>query len=217
MALGSSPLRRRVKSLVYRAMPRTRLVTRGRAGRREVALTFDDGPDDLTPRYLDVLDELHARATFFVVGTACEKYPELVREYVKRGHQIASHGYDHTRFSNLSWRALRDQLDRSSRLLGPQGTPRPWVRPPYGDVDARVLAQLLASGSFVAMWSLDSHDYEVKDPDALAMRCAPSQVAPGEVILLHEGQTWTIEALPKLVGNLRSAGYEFVTMADLLS
>jgi peptidoglycan-N-acetylglucosamine deacetylase len=216
--LGSStPFRRRVKSLVYRALPRTRLATRGRSGRREVALTFDDGPDELTPRYLDVLDELHARATFFVVGTACEKHPDLVREYVKRGHQIASHGYDHTRFSRLSWGALRDQLDRTNRIVGEQRMARPWVRPPYGDVDARVLAQLIASGSFVAMWSLDSLDYEVKDPDALAMRCAPSRVAPGEVILLHEGQTWTLEALPKMIGSLRSAGYEFVTMADLLS
>jgi len=202
---------------VYRALPRTRLVTRGPSKRRQVALTFDDGPDELTPRYLDVLDELHARATFFLVGTACEKHPDLVAEYVKRGHQIASHGYDHTRFSKLSWRALAAQLERSNRILGPRATKRPWVRPPYGDVDARVLGQLLVSGTFVAMWSLDSHDYEVHDPDALVRRCSPSHVSPGEVILLHEGQTWTIDALPKMVSALRGAGYELVTMAEMFS
>jgi peptidoglycan/xylan/chitin deacetylase (PgdA/CDA1 family) len=204
-----------VKNAVYRAVPRSRLVQRGPAMKRQVALTFDDGPDHLTGAYLDLLDELDARATFFVVGTACEKEPELTREYVRRGHQIASHGYDHTRFTRLRWAALDEQLRRTTELLGPTPTARPWVRPPYGDVDARVLAQLLASGSLMAMWSLDSHDYEIKDPEEVAARCSPRHVSAGEVILLHEGQQWTLDALPRIVNGLRDAGYEMVTMAEM--
>lgn len=219
--MPSPSFRRQLKSLVknavYRAVPRSRLVQRGPAKTRQVALTFDDGPDHLTGAYLDVLEELDVRATFFVVGTACEREPELTREYVRRGHQIASHGYDHTRFTRLPWGALDDQLRRTTDLLGPTGTARPWVRPPYGDVDARVLAQLLASGSFIAMWSLDSLDYEIKDPAELAARCSPRQVKGGEVILLHEGQQWTLDALPRIVSGLRDAGYEMVTMAEMFS
>jgi len=216
-----SGVRRQLKSLVknavYRAVPRSRLVQRGPAKNRQVALTFDDGPDHLTGAYLDLLDELDVRATFFVVGTACEREPELMREYVRRGHQIASHGYDHTRFTRLRWAALDAQLRRTTELLGPTPTQRPWVRPPYGDVDARVLAQLLASGSMIAMWSLDSHDYEIKDPEELAARCSPRHVSGGEVILLHEGQQWTLDALPRIVAGLRDAGYAMVTMADMFS
>ena len=212
-------VRRRLKSLVknavYRAVPRSRLVQRGPSSCRQVALTFDDGPDHLTSAYFDLLDELDVRATFFVVGMACELEPQLTREYVRRGHQIAGHGYDHTRFPKLPWSALDEQLRKTAAILGPTPTTRPWVRPPYGDVDARVLAQLLASGSLIAMWSLDSHDYEIRDPETLAARCSPRHVSAGEVILLHEGQQWTLDALPRIVHGLRDAGYEMVTMAEM--
>ncbi len=89
------------------------------------------------------------------------------------------------------------------------------MRPPYGNVDARVLAQLLAGGNVLAMWSLDSHDYELRDAALVASRCAPAHVSAGEVVLLHEGQTWTLEALPLIVRGLRDAGYELVTMAKM--
>lgn len=204
-----------VKNAVYRAVPRSRLVQRGPSSCRQVALTFDDGPDHLTSAYFDLLDELDVRATFFVVGMACELEPQLTREYVRRGHQIAGHGYDHTRFPKLPWSALDEQLRKTAAILGPTPTTRPWVRPPYGDVDARVLAQLLASGSLIAMWSLDSHDYEIRDPETLAARCSPRHVSAGEVILLHEGQQWTLDALPRIVHGLRDAGYEMVTMAEM--
>lgn len=180
-----------------------------------MALTFDDGPDHLTTAYLDRLDELQVRATFFVLGQACERAPQLVREYVRRGHQIASHGYDHTRFSRLGWSELREQLQRTETALGLCSTARPWVRPPHGSVDARALAQLLSTGRTIAMWSLDSHDYEVRDAQEIATRCLPRRVCPGEVILFHEGQTWTLDALPRIVFALRSAGYELVTMAEM--
>jgi peptidoglycan/xylan/chitin deacetylase (PgdA/CDA1 family) len=212
-------LRRQLKSVVkdtvYRALPRSRLVQRGSADRRQVALTFDDGPDQLTLAYLDLLDELHVKATFFVLGNMCERQPELTREYVRRGHQVASHGYDHTHFTRLPWRGLSQQLERTDELLEPRATARPWVRPPYGNVDARVLAHLLASGKLIALWSLDSHDYETRNAAEVVTRCAPSHVSSGEVILFHEGQTWTLEALPRIVGGLREAGYEMVTMAEM--
>ena len=209
--------RRVVKEAVFGALPKSRLIRRGPQEQRRVALTFDDGPDPMTPRYLDLLDALRVPATFFVLGQHCERYPDLARDYVRRGHQIASHGYDHQRFPALSWSALRDQLERTDAVLGPQPVARPWVRPPYGKIDARVLGQLLAHGATIALWSLDSHDYEIRDPEELVARCAPSQVEPGEVILLHEGQQWTLDALPRIVEGLRGAGYEMVTMADLLA
>ncbi len=185
------------------------------AGRR-VAITFDDGPDDKTLAYLDRLDELAVRATFFIMGDGAEARPDLVREYIRRGHQVAGHGYDHQAFTTLRASELREQLDRTNALIGPQPTLRPWVRPPYGRMDARVLGQLLARGTMIAMWSFDSHDYEVHDPDELVTRCAPENIAPGDVLLFHEGQQWTLDALPRIVERLRGAGYELVTMAEMI-
>jgi peptidoglycan/xylan/chitin deacetylase (PgdA/CDA1 family) len=206
-----------MKSAVLDAMPRSRVIRRGPGPARRVALTFDDGPDHMTRAYLDMLGELGVSATFFLIGRQCEREPELTRAYAERGHQIASHGYDHARFPVLSVSALDDQLRRTDAAMGAQPTPRRWVRPPHGTLSARVLAQLLARGDVVALWSLDSEDYKSRDPGDLAARCAPSVVRPGEVILMHEGQEWTLEALPRVVSALRDAGYEMVTMADMFA
>lgn len=204
-----------VKSVLFDRVPG--LLRRGPASGKRIALTFDDGPDELTPRYLDLLDELGVPATFFALGEYVDARPALAREYLRRGHQVASHGYDHARFTSLSPRALLDQCRRTERVLDGQFSGRPWVRPPHGAIGATSIATLLAAGYTVALWSLDSRDYTDKDPASLAARCGRDRVSSGEVLLFHEGQRWTLEALPRIVGDLRDAGYECVTMYDLFA
>jgi len=210
-------LRRKIIDAVYEVTPRSLIVRRGPRDRRRVALTFDDGPDDLTEAYLDILERLATPATFFVTGEASEQQPDLLREYVRRGHQIAVHGYHHRRFTEMSWTELDHELRRARAVIPARPMGRPWVRPPYGAVDARVVAQLLATGWTIAMWSLDSQDYDVHDVAGVAARCMPELVKPGEVLLFHEGQPWTLEALPRIIEGLQRVGYECVTMADLVS
>jgi peptidoglycan-N-acetylglucosamine deacetylase len=203
----------RVKNAVYDVIPG--VLRRGPATPRRVALTFDDGPDHLTRAYLDRLDDLGVAATFFLVGDRAAAHPDLVRDCVRRGHQIASHGFDHTRFTKLGRRALLDQCARTDASLGGQLTGRPWVRPPHGSLDATSLLHLLSSGRTVAMWSLDSLDHKWTDPAEIAARCASATA--GEVVLLHEGQQCTLDALPLIVRGLRDAGLECVTMHDLFA
>lgn len=207
----------RTQDLVQRVVPAQRLVFRGPPSPRRAALTFDDGPDDLTPAYLDVLDRYGVAATFFVMGDYCELRPHMIGEYRRRGHQLGGHGYDHQRFPALSWKALGDQLERSAQLIGPVPEGRLWVRPPYGAFDPRTLARLWSRGHTVAMWSLDSKDYGNPGPDAIIARCAPDLVAPGEVLLFHENHQHTLEALPTIIERLHADGYELVTMADLFA
>jgi len=210
-------LRRRAKDVVFDVLPANLAIRRGPATGRRVAITFDDGPDELTGEYLDLLDRLEVPATFFVMGEASSERPELVREYVRRGHQVAGHGWDHQSFPALSVPALRDQLRKTDAALGAQPTTRSWVRPPHGASNARVVGQMIASGYTIAMWSFDSKDYEIQDPAELVARCDPSRMTAGEVLLFHEGQRWTLDALPTIVGNLRAAGFACVTMADLFA
>lgn len=193
------------------------VLRRGPVTSKRVALTFDDGPDEMTPRYLDALDQLGVPATFFVRGEQATKHPELVREYLRRGHQIANHGYDHTRFTKLSRRELLDQLQRTDQAIGGQVTGRSWVRPPHGALGASSLVAMRAAGYIVALWSIDSGDYEVRAPKALAERCSPAIVRAGDVLLFHEGQPWTLEALPHIVSALHDSGLECVTMHDLFA
>jgi peptidoglycan/xylan/chitin deacetylase (PgdA/CDA1 family) len=211
----SFSVRSLVKTAMFDRVPG--LLRKGPTASKRVALTFDDGPDSLTPRYLELLDDLGVPATFFVCGNRAEKQPEVVREYLRRGHQVASHGYDHTSFPKLSRRELLDQLSKTEAAIGGQISGRAWVRPPHGALDAMSLITTRGAGYVVALWSLDSQDYTDKDPSSLAERCGPRNVRPGDVILFHEGQEWTLEALPRIVTGLQASGLECVTMYDLFA
>ena len=202
-----------MKNAVFDAFPG--VLRRGAPNANRVALTFDDGPDHMTERYLDLLDDLGVPATFFLIGARAANHPELVREYVRRGHQIAGHGFDHKRFSKLGRRALLEQCEQTDEALGGQLSGRSWVRPPHGTLDATSLVNLVTAGYTVAMWSLDSLDYNTTDPTQLAEHCAG--ITAGEVVLFHEGQQWTLDALPRIVASLHAAGLECVTMHDLFA
>ncbi|HSD87115.1 MAG TPA: polysaccharide deacetylase family protein [Kofleriaceae bacterium] len=190
---------------------------RGSATAKRVALTFDDGPDEMTPRYLEMLDELGVPATFFVCGARAAAHPDLIREYLRRGHQVANHGFDHTRFTKLGRKALIEQVAMTESAIRGQVTGRSWVRPPHGALDAGSLLALRASGYVVALWSVDSMDHAEKDPATIAETCSPAHVSAGDVVLFHEGQRWTLDALPRIVAALHDSGLECVTMHDLFA
>jgi peptidoglycan/xylan/chitin deacetylase (PgdA/CDA1 family) len=202
-----------MKNVVFDAFPG--VLRRGSPATKRVALTFDDGPDHMTERYLDLLDELGVPATFFLIGEQVANHPDVVRNYLRRGHQIGGHGFDHKRFNKLGRRDLLDQCARTNDVLGGQLNGRPWVRPPHGALDATALVNLVTAGYIVAMWSLDSYDYNTTDPAQIVEHCAG--ITAGEVVLLHEGQECTLEALPRIVANLHAAGLECVTMHDLFA
>lgn len=204
-----------IKQAVFDRFPG--LLRRGPRSGKRVALTFDDGPDHLTHRYLEVLDDLGVPATFFVMGARAAEHPQLIREYMRRGHQVAGHGYDHARFTKLSRRQLLDQCARTDHAIGGQASGQPWVRPPHGSVDATSLITLRAAGYVVALWSVDSCDYAERDPARVAELCGPSAVSAGDVLLFHEGQEWTLAALPQIVAALHASGLECVTMHDLFA
>ncbi len=211
----SLSVRSLVKNAMFDRVPG--LLRKGPTSTKRVALTFDDGPDSLTHRYLELLDDLGVPATFFVCGNRALQHPELIRDYLRRGHQVAGHGYDHTRFPRLTRRALVDQLERTEHAIGGQVSGRPWVRPPPGALDAKSLIATRAAGFVVALWSVDSQDYTDKDPASIAERCGAKHVGAGDVILFHEGQEWTLDALPQIVTSLQASGLECVTMHDLFA
>jgi peptidoglycan/xylan/chitin deacetylase (PgdA/CDA1 family) len=209
----NSSVRAFVKNTVYDLFPG--VLRRGATTAKRVALTFDDGPDHMTERYLALLDELGVPATFFLVGARAANRPDLVREYLRRGHQLAGHGFDHTRFSKLSRRELLDQCSRTDGAIGGQLSGRPWVRPPHGALDPSSLVSLVTSGYTVAMWSIDSYDYNNVEPAEIVQAC--HHASAGDVVLLHEGQQRTLDALPGIVANLQASGLECVTMHDLFA
>jgi len=191
-------------------------VRRGGGAARRVALTFDDGPHEMTDAYLDVLERYGARATFFVVGKACAQHPEAAARIASRGHEVAGHGFTHRAFTKLEPDTLRDELQRTTALLPAARTSRLLVRPPYGATSLRSLALTARAGYTTVLWSRDSDDCRTFSPDEVVSRVTPSELEPGEIVLLHEGQEWTLEALPRILENLASSGWSAVPVGEMI-
>jgi peptidoglycan/xylan/chitin deacetylase (PgdA/CDA1 family) len=209
--------RRTAKVLAEALLPASLVVWRGAPEKRRIALTFDDGPDSLTPQYLEVLQRAGVRATFFLVGELCEKNPELVRAIADGGHELGNHGYTHRPFPKLGGRELQSELLRTQELLPKTRHGRALVRPPYGAVSPKSLLTCARHGFTTVLWSLNSGDWKRQSASEVEKAFAEHAAAPGEIVLLHEGQPWTLNALPTIVGELRKAGHELVTVSELLA
>lgn len=215
--------RRATKAIAASILPSSVVVWRGRDGARlpdgpgRVALTFDDGPTTLTPRYLDVLAHFGARATFFVVGDFCTQHPDILAKTADAGHELAGHGYTHRRFTTLSTPELESELWLTAALLPPNRSTRPLVRPPHGAVSTRSLYICARAGFTTVLWSYDSGDSRtVRASDVAGAFGASEAQKPGNIVLLHDGHGWTLEALPSILGELRKAGHELVTVGEIL-
>lgn len=188
---------------------------RGNPRRREIALTFDDGPGPMaTPLLLAILRRYGVHATFFVIGERVAPYPYLVRQMAAEGHEVANHTFHHPNLTTLDAATVRQEVDAAAELIGATaGRPR-WFRPPGGDYDVRVVEAARASGMDLAMWTANSGDWALPPPKVLAERVL-DRAEPGAIILLHNGPLNTVRALPTIITELRRRGYALVTMSDL--
>ena len=148
------------------------------------ALTFDDGPDpNYTPRLLDVLRRYQAQATFFMIGEAAHKYPQLVRRVAQEGHAIGNHSWDHRFFPSLPGRERRQQIRACECALAPYM--QRFFRPPYGAQSLASRVDALRLGYKVVAWNLDVKDWRDNDAERVAERLYVG-VRPGSIVLLHD-------------------------------
>jgi peptidoglycan/xylan/chitin deacetylase (PgdA/CDA1 family) len=157
------------------------------ASTTSVALTFDDGPDpDITPALIDLLAAYAAPSTFFVLVDQAERFPHLLKDLRAAGHEIALHGRDHRRVSEMSLRQSAQYLRRArAELEDLCGTSVTLYRPPYG---AQTLASHVGArqaGLRVVTWNADAEDWVERPPTAVAER-ALDRLSAGGILLLHE-------------------------------
>lgn len=194
---------------------------------KQVALTFDDGPDpEVTPKVLDALSAAGARATFFVIGRHAEAHPDLVRRMIAEGHQVANHSFDHARTLNFaSARRMQEEIEAGGRAVANvtgQAEPR-WYRPPVGLKSPPLARAAKRLGLEVVMWSVHGRDTRGATPDAIAHRVLAA-ARPGAIVLLHDGhdrggpaRAATAEALPAILRGLAERGLEPVTIERLFA
>ncbi|MFJ4465886.1 polysaccharide deacetylase family protein [Streptomyces sp. NPDC089424] len=183
-----------------------------------VALTFDAGPSENSPRLLDILKEKQVPATFFLLGKRhIEKFPELVRRMADEGHEVASHTWDHKILTELEPDEIREELRRPNeeieRLTGRRPT---LMRPPQGRTDDTVHEICRELGLSEVLWSVTAKDYTTEDSDLIRRRVLAQTERDG-IILLHDIYDGTVPAVPGIIDALKERGYVFVTVPQLLA
>lgn len=181
---------------------------------KKVALTFDDGPNpEYTGKLLDGLKERGVKATFFVLGSEVELYPQLVKRASEEGHLIGVHAYRHVNLRQLSDGQAVEQVDRTNgAIYRATGQYASYIRPPYGcwkeDLDYQV--QMVE-----VLWDIDPRDWATTSSDLVVQRVL-NEVKENSIILLHDASESSVQAAFAIIDTLRKQGYTFVTVEELI-
>lgn len=219
-------------------LPEPYRVARYGASPKQLAITFDDGPDpEWTPKILDVLKQQHAPATFFLIGIQADKFGKITSRIYREGHEVGNHTFTHPDISNISPSYMRVELNLTERLFASQlGIRTVLFRPPYSidqepdtEDQVRPLEITQDLGYITVGNKIDPNDWRY-DPTRSAEDIAASVLAHlppcrqydqgcGNIILLHDGggdRSKTVAALPLIIEGARARGFEFVSVNRLL-
>ncbi|MEU8886612.1 polysaccharide deacetylase family protein [Streptomyces sp. NPDC048442] len=183
-----------------------------------VTLTFDGGPGPYTGELLDVLEEKHVPATFFLIGRGpVHKYPDLVRRMVADGHQVGNHSWTHPRLTEVPPQEARRQLAQTQNALAQLTGRRPTLmRPPQGRTNKHVAAICKELGLAQILWNSRALDWRDHDPKVIEERILKS-AKRGGIILLHDIYEGTVPAVPAIVDGLRERGFTLVSVERLFA
>lgn len=213
-----SQLRQLLKSIFTAALPKSLLLTHGprrASGPIEIALTFDDGPHpEHTPQLLDVLAEVGARGTFFVVGERAEQHPDLIRRIANEGHELGNHTWSHSEPSQTSTTQFLDEVAQTRRLLQDlTGHDCRLTRPPKGSLTIGKTLGLWRQQQTVTLWNIDPKDFVMPDRTAMSQWLDRYQPQAGDIVLLHDNHSQAVIAVEHLAQN---GDQRFVTLSDWL-
>ncbi len=193
----------------------------------QMALTFDDGPNDPhTMHLLDVLARHNARATFFLIGKYVRQRPDIARAILAAGHEIGNHTDSHPNLILVSAARLRQELESCSKSLeDAMGKRVTLFRPPFGGRRPNVLRTARGMGLSPVMWSVTGYDWSAKSADKIVEKVSRQvdsrNKAQAEIVLLHDGghlafgtdRGYTVEATRKLLDHFSAR--KFVTVSGL--
>lgn len=199
-------------------------VFHGHPNKKQIALTFDDAPDNrFTPQVLSILKRYRVKATFFVVGFRVSQYPGVLERIAKDGHVVGNHTYHHPQLNKLSSDRFHEEILRNERTIRPiVGYTPKLVRPPYGAINEDEVRWLGEHHYLVVNWNVDPQDWRGSGKEQIISRVS-EQVNPGSIILLHSATgeggdlSGTVQALPSIIEKLRADGYQLVTLPELLN
>ena len=195
----------------------------GNTNEKIVALTFDDGPDEVfTPQILDILKKYNIKATFYVIGEKVQYNKKIIKREYEEGHEIGNHTYTHINVSKNSYNKIKKEIkDTQSAVKSVTGTYPKTFRPPYRAINETLFDIIKSNHMKVVLWSdLDTKDWS--NPGVYnIVKIIEEKAENGTIILLHDynkirnNKSQTIQALEKIIPKMQSLGYEFVTIPEI--
>ena len=181
---------------------------------KQIALTFDDGPNPTyTTKLLDGLRERGVHATFFLLGQNVEQYPEIVRTMHEDGHLIGNHTYSHMQLTGSNGELFAEELKKTDEaIFSITGEHTEYVRPPYGIWDKKYEQEL---DMLPVLWNIDPKDWCTSDAGTVITRVT-GHAEENAIILLHDCYGSSVEAALQIIDILQAQGYEFVTVDELI-
>jgi peptidoglycan/xylan/chitin deacetylase (PgdA/CDA1 family) len=178
-----------------------------------IALTFDDGPArGSTELILNALTEVGGRATFFVVGSRVEQYPDLVKMIHDQGSQIGNHSYDHSKLSAMGVYSVKTEINKTSNAVYAATGVYPFIgRPPYGSVSQNMRDAVSIKWY---NWNVDTLDWKYRDSNYV-YNYVINNAKDGDVILMHDLHTTTGVAMQKAIPKLAEMGFQLVTIDEM--
>lgn len=191
---------------------------------KQIALTFDDGPDKTyTPQVLDILKKHDVKATFFVVGIQIAKYGDVLKRIQKEGHAIGNHSYNHAKLTERTPKQIAEEIAKTDEALRKVlGSGTDLFRAPYGATNEQVKSTVASAKQELIHWTVDTKDWAGTPPEQI-MEIVKEHAKPGGIILMHSfgGKNGkldnTVEVLPQMIEYLKQKGYTFVTVPELLA
>jgi peptidoglycan/xylan/chitin deacetylase (PgdA/CDA1 family) len=195
-------------------------------GSRQIALTYDDGPNDPhTQRLLEVLAKHNVHATFLLIGRYIQQQPQIAREIVQARHIVGNHTFTHPLLIFKSEAEIRQELTKCCDALQDAiGKPSNLFRPPFGGRRPAALRVARELGLETVMWNVTGYDWNAP-PAAAIERKVAKEIRGGDVILLHDGghkqmgadRSQTVIATDHLITRFKTEGYEFVTISEMMA
>lgn len=186
--------------------------------KKTVALSFDAawGNED-TGKLIEILGKYKIKATFFVVGSWVDKYPESVKQLSDAGHEIHNHSNSHPHMPQLSVAQMNDELNTCNNKIAAITGKKPILfRAPYGDYNNTMLKTVTNNGMYTIQWDVDSRDWKEEYTVDMIVRGVCDNVKSGSIVLFHNAAKNTPEALPIIIEKLIAEGYKFELISNMI-
>lgn len=181
-----------------------------------VAITYDDGPGELTAQLLDTLKAKDAHASFMVLAPNATAHPELLRRMKAEGHTVGNHTASHRELNKLSPSDVDGEIKAGAAAIKAATGENPrWMRPPYGATNGTVEAAAKANGQAQALWSVDTVDWKDRNSEHVC-EAAVNGAQAGSIVLMHDIHTTTVGAADCVIDGLRAKGLEPVSLDRLI-